>query len=342
MLSQLTALDLFSGAGGMTSGLKAAGFRVLAGIEVDSVAAETFQVNHPDIPVIQADIREIQPAEALQVNRFEKGILTLLAACPPCQGFSTIRTRNSYSHVEDDRNDLVLEVLRFTRALRPLVVLMENVPGLRRDSRLDKLQASLEIEGYSLQGSPRILNVSDYGIPQNRRRLVLIASRIGRVPFPEPLSPKRTVRDTIGHLAPPGKTGDRLHDLPERRSEHVKRIIAAVPKDGGGRLDIPRHLRLDCHVNFEGFKDVYGRMAWDKPAPTITGGCHNPSKGRYLHPDQDRNITLREAALLQSFPAGYWFSLARGKAHVASMIGNALPPPFVEAHARNIAGAVRS
>lgn len=338
---QLTALDLFSGAGGMTSGLKAAGFTVIAGVELDSVAAETFQVNHRNIPVIQADIREVAPADAFPVNGLEGGALTLLAACPPCQGFSAIRTRNCCSNIEDDRNDLVLEVLRFTRDLRPLVVLMENVPGLRRDSRLRKLLASLEEYGYSLQESPRVLNVSNYGVPQNRRRLVLIASRIGGIPFPQPLLPKRTVRQAIGHLAPPGDTGDTLHDLPERRSERVKRIIAAVPKNGGGRFDIPTHLRLSCHVDFEGFKDVYGRMAWDRPAPTITGGCHNPSKGRYLHPEQDRNITLREAALLQGFPPKYWFSLERGKAHVASMIGNALPPLFVEAHGRMIAKAVK-
>ena len=109
-----------------------------------------------------------------------------------------------------------------------------------------------------------------------------------------------------------------------------------IPKDGGSRTDLSEEYQLECHKRTNGFKDVYGRMAWDKPAPTITGGCNNPSKGRFLHPEEDRVITLREAALLQTFPVNYKFSFRSGKAGVATMIGNALPPAFIEFHARNI------
>jgi DNA (cytosine-5)-methyltransferase 1 len=147
------------------------------------------------------------------------------------------------------------------------------------------------------------------------------------------MTPKRSVRDAIGHLPRPGSSGDPLHDVSEKRSEKVKRLIASIPKNGGSRRDLGRKRQLRCHTDCDGFNDVYGRMAWDEVAPTITGGCVNPSKGRFLHPTQNRSITLREAALLQGFPADYYFSLERGKFAAAQMIGNAFPPPFVRPHA---------
>jgi DNA (cytosine-5)-methyltransferase 1 len=128
--------------------------------------------------------------------------------------------------------------------------------------------------------------------------------------------------------------------VPENRTAAVRARIARIPKNGGSRADLGASEQLPCHQKSDGFKDIYGRMAWDKPAPTITGGCHNPSKGRFLHPEHDRAITLREAALLQGFPPDYHFSLARGKQAAAAMIGNALPPDFVAAHARQLASAL--
>jgi DNA (cytosine-5)-methyltransferase 1 len=142
-----------------------------------------------------------------------------------------------------------------------------------------------------------------------------------------------TVRDAIGDLPLAGKSGDPLHDAPEKRSEKVARLIALVPKDGGSRSDLPKRLRLKCHQRFDGFYDVYGRMAWNDVAPTITSGCHNPSKGRFLHPTRNRAITLREAALLQGFPVDYKFPAEIKKERVSLMIGNALPPPLIAAHA---------
>jgi DNA (cytosine-5)-methyltransferase 1 len=188
----------------------------------------------------------------------------------------------------------------------------------------------------------RVFDAAAYGVPQRRRRLVVVAGRCRSIPPPPSTETRCTVRDAISRLQPSGASGDPLHDLPENRSQSVVNLIRTIPKDGGGRGALAKEQQLRCHRKTTGFKDVYGRMAWDRPAPTITGGCHNPSKGRFLHPEHDRAITLREAALLQSFPPGYQFSLRRGKLAAAAMIGNALPPRFVAAQATAIRQAFSS
>ena len=259
--------------------------------------------------------------ETLDLNR---GELDLLGGCPPCQGFSTLRTYNGAHYVRDKQNDLIFEFQRLVLELMPKNVMMENVPGLSRNHRFETFRSVLENAGYTLKA--KVLDVNDYGVPQRRRRLVMLASRISSVEF-APLDVRRpTVRDAIALLPEAGKSGDPLHDMPEHRAEHVKRIISAIPHDGGSRKSLPGDLVLKCHKTSNGFKDVYGRMAWDKPSPTITTGCFNPSKGRYLHPAANRGITMPEAALLQSFPKWYWFPSTIGKVKVAMMIGNALPP----------------
>lgn len=327
-----TAIDLFSGAGGMTQGLKDAGFLVVAGVEVDSLAAETYGLNHPEVELLHEDIRTVNGAALLA--RAGVASIDLLAGCPPCQGFSSLTTLNGHRGTSDSRNDLVLEYGRLVAETKPSAVLMENVPGLASDARMHLLIEMLEGLGYTVHEGVRILNAADFGVPQRRRRLVMLAGRHTTISFPLPNPDLRTVKQAIGHLRPAGKSGDKLHDLPERRSERVRQLIAAIPRDGGSRLDLGNDQQLACHTGFDGFKDVYGRLSWDSPAPTITSGCFNPSKGRFLHPIEDRAITMREAALLQTFPHSYKFSLQRGKTGVASMIGNALPPMFVAAHAR--------
>lgn len=340
MRPALRAIDLFSGAGGLTIGLTAAGFTVAGAVELDPLACDTYADNHPDVRLWRRDIRRISGDEILTELGVEPGELDLVAGCPPCQGFSTIRTLNGRRAVAEPRNDLIGEYGRIVEALRPKAVLMENVPGLARDERFSTLIDLLEGLGYPARGSWRVLNASDFGIPQNRRRLVLVAAGGMKLKQAEPCAgPVRTVRDAIGHLPAAGHSGDQLHDLPEGRSQRIIDLIRSVPKDGGSRTDLATQLK--CHTDFDGFRDVYGRMRWDRPAPTITGGCHNPSKGRFLHPDQDRAITLREAALLQGFPPDYIFRLDRGKLAAALMIGNALPPRFVEAHAASITAALQ-
>ncbi|MDX3775796.1 DNA cytosine methyltransferase, partial [Chromatiaceae bacterium AAb-1] len=149
---------------------------------------------------------------------------------------------------------------------------------------------------------------------------------------------KVTVRDAIGFLPAVGESGDSLHDFTSsKRSARIQALIEAIPKNGGSRHSLPEELKLDCHKKTSGFNDVYGRMQWDDVAPTITSGCTNPSKGRFLHPDYDRAITLREAAILQGFPIDYKFNILHGKEAIGLMLGNALPPTFICAHSKRMA-----
>ena len=328
---ELTALDLFSGVGGTSLGLQRAGFRVVAAVELSELAAESYRLNMPDVAVWESDIRDVEARSVMDGAALEPGELALLAACPPCQGFSTIRTLNGSRRIEDDRNDLLRDVSRFVQVLRPMTVMAENVPGLVAAAVFEEFTDELGALGYEYRHE--VVNVSHYGVPQRRRRLLLVASRLGRPPLGE-RSPKcKTVREAISDLPAAGSSGDALHDVAERRSRRIAAMIRRIPRDGGSRLDLGREDQLACHTRIDGFKDIYGRMAWDDVAPTITGGCVNPSKGRFLHPEEHRAITLREAAVLQSFPPDYRLSLKRGKYAAAEMIGNALPPEFVRRHA---------
>jgi DNA (cytosine-5)-methyltransferase 1 len=328
------AIDLFSGCGGLTTGLKQAGFRVVGAVEIDPLAVETYRLNHRIPTVWKKDIRKLSVAEVMETLGLSVGQLDLLAGCPPCQGFSSMRTLNGGKRITDRRNDLVFEFLRFARVLRPKGVMLENVPGLATNQRLKKLRKELEDLGF--QVAVHVLDAADFGVPQRRRRMILLGSRLGSISPATPSATRRTVRDAIADLAPAGTSGDPLHDLPEKRAPRIANLIRGIPADGGSRVDLGEQLQLQCHRDCDGFKDVYGRMAWDKVAPTITSGCVNPSKGRFLHPTEHRTITLREAALLQGFPPKYRFSLRRGKFAVAEMIGNALPPEFIRCHAEQV------
>jgi DNA (cytosine-5)-methyltransferase 1 len=334
------AIDLFAGCGGLTLGLKQAGFTVLGAVEISPVAAATYAQNHPEVKVWNADIRHVAAATILRELGLKRGQLDLLAGCPPCEGFSSLRTLNGGKRIVDCRNDLVLQLLRFVRALKPKAVMMENVPGLVRNRRFAVLRTRLERLGYRCNVD--ILDAADYNVPQRRLRMILLAGFRGRIAFGRPARFRRTVRDAISDLThTTRKRRDSLHREMERRGARVIKLIKAVPKDGGSRSDLPPRFNLKCHQSCNGFKDVYGRMRWDDVAPTITSGCVNPSKGRFLHPSKDRAITLREAAILQSFPRRYFFSLAKGKFAVAEMIGNALPPEFIRRHARSVCEFVR-
>lgn len=340
MSSDLTAIDLFSGAGGLTLGLKQAGFKVLAGVEIEKIPAATYSLNHPDVHCFRKDIREIGAMELLKATGLKRGELDLLAGCPPCQGFSTLRTRKKSNAVADDRNDLLFEFLRIVEAISPRSIMMENVPALAHDSRMKVFLKRISVLGYKVgRKNIRVEDAAEYGVPQRRYRMILLASKTGQVKQAEK-SETITVRKCLDavRLAPVGEAGDPLHDHIANRAAHVAEIIRNIPKDGGSRTSLPEHLVLDCHKrNNSGFRDVYGRMSWDKVSPTMTGGCGNPSKGRYLHPEEDRAISLREAALLQTFPADYQFDLTEGRGKVALMIGNALPPEFIRRHAIQIA-----
>lgn len=332
------AIDLFCGAGGLTEGLKAAGFKVVAGVEMHPVAAETYRRNHPDHILFEGDICLLDPFSLMEQLKLVPGQLDLLAGCPPCQGFSTHRTRNRLPSVDDARNNLVFEYLKFVEAFLPKVVMMENVPALATDERAHRILGALKKLGYSINSKTlQVKNAADYGVPQRRKRMILVASRFGSVVEPEPVKEHVSVAAYILSLPEPGSKSDVLHDYFPVRSARTQQIISLVPKNGGSRTDLPKEFWLPCHLRRNGgYLDVYGRMAWDKVSPTLTGGCINPSKGRFIHPEQDRSITLREAALLQTFPDGYYFSLSKGRDFAALMIGNALPPLFIKVHAEKI------
>ena len=339
----LTALDLFCGAGGLTLGLKQAGFNVLAGVEIVPTAAETYRKNHPEVMCLEEDIRNIFPLELMTKLGLKQGELSLLAGCPPCQGFSTLRTRKKSHSVSDIRNELLFEYLRFVDVFRPKALMMENVPALKFDERMAIFLCKLEAMGYLVTDeSVRIENAANYGVPQRRNRMIMQLTKREALPMVLP-SGKTTVRMAFekAELKPVGMSGDYLHDNQSQHGVRVMDIIRAIPKDGGGRDSLPSNLVLNCHKKSPaGFKDVYGRMKWDDVAPTMTGGCGNPSKGRFLHPEENRAISLREAAILQTFPKNYWFSNKGGRTAIALMIGNALPPEFIRRHAVAIASAL--
>ncbi len=326
-----TAIDLFSGCGGLSQGLKDAGYRVLAAVEIDRKASETYRANHLDVELLSEDIRRVTAANLMRRAGLRKGELDLLAGCPPCQGFSTLRARSGREAASDPRNDLVDEFARLALALRPKMIMMENVPALARYEKFTDFVERLSAAGY--QVISKVLDVSDFGVPQRRKRLILSASRVGKPRLAAHIKSRTTVRDAIGCLPPAGRSGDVLHDIPtKRRSLRVQAMIEAIPKNGGSRHSLPGFMKLACHSRTSGFNDVYGRMKWEDVSPTITSGCTNPSKGRFLHPEEDRPITLREAAILQTFPVGYHFVVSHGKEAIALMIGNALPPKFIAAH----------
>ena len=334
-MRRLTAIDLYAGCGGLTLGLRAAGFDVVAAVENEEVAASTYSKNHPRTRLVEQDIQVVDPRRLINELGMVPGDLDLLAGCPPCQGFSSLRTYNGNRVIKDPRNDLIFPVVGFVREFLPKAVMIENVPALMQDERLEKFRTDLASLGYDSKA--KIFDVKNFGVPQRRRRMVLLCWMGAAISFAGPSKHTSTVADAFKSMASTDRPPDPTHDYSVRRSDRIKSLICSVPKDGGSRADLPGDMHLDCHRRTDGFRDVYGRMAWDKAAPTITGGCINPSKGRFLHPEEDRAITLREAALLQGFPKRYEFDMSRGRYVVAQIIGNALPPPFAERHARSIA-----
>jgi DNA (cytosine-5)-methyltransferase 1 len=335
----LTAIDLFSGCGGLTLGLKQAGFTVLAGIECDERAATVYGLNHPEVDLKKRDIRKISARALRRELGLRRGSLRLMAGCPPCQGFSRLRTRNKKNSVRDDRNDLVEDFLRFVKEFRPQTVMMENVPGLLKHHRFGHFCQTLGSLGYRYISE--VLDAADYRVPQRRRRLILLASRVKTPVLAKAVRKKVTVRSAFARISVATRRRDSLHNIPQNRSEKVRRLISAIPKNGGSRSDLPATMTLKCHKNFSGFRDVYGRMRWDDVSPTITSGCGNPSKGRFVHPSANRAVTLREAAILQGFPVRYRFVAEHGREAISLMIGNALPPPLIKAHASVLAEHVR-
>ena len=343
MSTALTAIDVFSGAGGLTVGLKRAGFCVVAAVELESHAFATYKANHPEVKCLKQDISTVLGSDLLKLAGVDR--IDLLAGCPPCQGFSSLTAK--YKDKEDPRNKLVLEMARLTEEVRPRAIMMENVPGLvqKGEALYRQLRARLQELDYRL--TEAVLQVADYGVPQLRRRLVLLGGRGFEIALPEATHSDgstdgraawRTVRDAIGHM-PEAVTmaTATARGRVERSDWHVVRKLSRenierirIAKRGKTWVHTPERLRPVCHRGgYVGFTNVYGRMEWDRPSPTITGGCTTFSKGRFGHPDAERTISVREAALLQTFPPYYRFDTPYME-YVCNMIGNALPCDFAE------------
>jgi len=336
MKPELKAIDLFCGCGGTTVGLKKAGFNVLCAVDLAEAPLRAFKANHPEVLIKQQDIQTINLKKLSKELSLKKKQLDILAGCPPCQGFSSMRTKNGRFEINDERNNLITEFYRFTKALLPKTVMLENVPGLATSWQFDRFLKKMEKLKY--YGEFKVLNAKNYGVAQSRRRLIYVAGYKKKIKLTNQQFQEITVKEKIGHLPKVGQTEDWVHNIPENRTQRIKELISLIPKDGGSRTSLPDKYVLPCHKrNPTSFTDVYGRMSWNKVSPTITGGCSNPSKGRFLHPEENRCITMREASLLQGFPENYIFPSGLTKTQLSLMIGNALPAPFIAAHAKELA-----
>lgn len=324
--SVLSAIDLFAGAGGATQGLKDAGVNVLAAVEIDKDAANTYSQNHPGVKLFIKDIKRVSAASLRRDLALDIGELSVLKACPPCQGFSTLS--GGRISMDDVRNSLILQVRKFVSEFQPSYVIIENVPGLRKDSRLGAFVAFLNSKKYAV--STYVVDAKDFGVPQRRKRFIVLASRDGAAALPAFLPNKkfeqRSVKDAFSALERLRDPADPL-SVARMQSELVAQRIRAIPI-GGGRHDLPVSLQLSCHRRMEstgvrGATASYGRLKWDEPAATMTTRCTTVACGTFIHPSQNRAITLREAATLQGFPPHYEFCGSYGS--IERQIGNAVP-----------------
>jgi len=326
---KLFAIDFFCGAGGLTRGLLDAGVKVIAGLDCDGQCRQSFESNNRGARFIQADVRDIGVDDLKRILHRDSFDDMLFAGCAPCQPFS--KQRKGSRDPESGR--LLAEFGRIVAEAKPAWVLIENVPGLasvKGFSTFRRFLKTLDDSGYSYTYD--VLDAKYFGVPQTRRRLVLLAGMKNRVSMP-PLKhgnghrPFVTVRQSISHF-PPISAGESHPSVLNHVATSIIPInlerLRHTPHDGGDRRSWPKRLWLACHKgDYQGHTDVYGRMTWDNPAPALTGRCNSVSNGRYGHPEQDRAISLREAAALQTFPDGYVFY--GSNKHIAQQIGNAVP-----------------
>ena len=343
-------IDCFCGAGGLALGLSEAGFTLCYSFDIDAKAIATLRTNINYIPAHLtevADIYNINAANLLKRIKVKRGELDLLAGGPPCQGFSIQRGGED----EDIRNNLVKRYIELVKTVNPKFFLMENVPGIigKRGVAIlsDSLQ-EIEQKGYFIH--QRMLDAQSYNVPQRRKRIIIVGERKDHAhpifEYPKGSNRVVTVRDAIGFLPPPPDDYTDHPDFFNHRkdklsSDNLKRIQAV--KEGQGRDFLPEHLLLPCHKvssSVMGHRNVFGRMSWDKVAPTITARFDSFSRGMFGHPIQDRTISLREGALLQTFPIDYIF--VGNKVEVARQIGNAVPVKFAKSIGLSLIKALNS
>ena len=349
--SKPIAIDLFAGCGGLTKGLRNAGFNVASAVEIDPIAARTYRWNNRKTQLLESNILNVSAKDIVRAAGSNQ--ISLLAGCAPCQRFCSLT--NKY-HKSDPRNELLLVMAQIIKDVRPRAVMMENVPGVVNRGKPIFDEFINTISGLGYQYEWRIEQMADFGVPQSRRRLVLLAGLGFKIPFPEPthtrypkrdpnLGPWVTVKETIKNAGRPvtletairngGPQSYNWHVVRSLQPQVKKRLEVAIP--GQTWVTNDESIRPQCHQNgYRGFGNTYGRMTWDQVSPTITGGCTTASKGRFGHPDKSRyTISVREAALLQTFPKNYRFVTEQMEA-VCNLIGNAVPPLYAKLVAKKI------
>ncbi|RIW15545.1 DNA cytosine methyltransferase [Algoriphagus lacus] len=339
-MNNLKAVDFFCSGGGMSYGIQQSGIKVIAGIDFDESCKETYEANIQGAEFIHADVfelGEIELQERLSLKKNDDDLI--LIGCSPCQFWSIINTDKKKS--EKSKN-LLIEFKRFVRYFNPGYVVVENVPGVLRkkeESGLEEFIKWLKESNYKVHFD--VHEVSEFGVPQHRKRFTLIANRVNSqeiIPIPTE-NKKVTVRDVLGeHNGFPKVShghkdnSDFLHSVASLSEKNLMRVLI-TPKNGGDRLAYAFNSALapPCHFGkTDSFRDIYGRMWWDRPSPTITTKFFSISNGRFGHPEEDRAISLREGAVLQSFPKTYKFK-GTSTEKIARMIGNAVPPKYAEA-----------
>lgn len=337
-------IDLFCGIGGLSYGLKCQGMKILAGFDLDYTCQYAYETNTGG-KFYYRDVKTISGDEINKLYSQKKNVIKVLAGCAPCQPFSSYAFKNK--NKDKDKYNLLYEFGRLVKEVHPDIVTMENVPAIasfKLKSVLADFVEVLQNEGYNVKY--KVVYCPDYGIPQTRKRLVLLASRLGNIDLISPTHKKEnyvTVKDAIGHLPPleagQGCPTDALHRCRALSPLNLQRL-KSTPY-GGSWKDWPADLMLECHKKESGksFGSVYGRMVWEEPSPTMTTLCTGIGNGRFGHPVQDRAISAREAALFQTFPITYKFfpneeevSLTKASRY----IGNAVPPRLGEIIAQSI------
>lgn len=339
----LKTIDCFAGCGGLSLGLQRAGFDISFAFDLSPQAVATYSRNIAP-HIVESNVHDLNEAD-LRGHLTSAEEVGLIAGGPPCQGFS----RQRRGSIKDERNELVFEFLRIVGLFRPTMFLMENVSGIRGRrgaAYLDSLIHRAREMGYFIHQA--VLNAADFGVPQIRKRMFLVGEiDKGEVYFSFPQATHSpddyvTVRDAFDGLPEPSAACRSFHNhQPDNISDLNRLRISHVPP-GGGRDDIPEHLRLPCHVRSAdeiGHRGVYGRLSWDTPSGTITTKCNSFTRGRFAHPEANRNITMREAARLQSFPDDFVFE--GDKVSVAHQIGNAVPPLLAQHLANSVLTALK-
>lgn len=355
-VSQITAIDLFSGAGGFSFGAISSGINIVGALEFNPLAATTYKNNISsldgrDVPLIEKSIMDVEPPEAMQYWGITPATCDIVIGGPPCQGFSTHRIADS--GIDDPRNELLCRYFEYVSAIRPRVFLVENVPGLlwpRHATYLKRFYSMAEAANYEMK-QPVILNARDYGVPQNRKRVFLLGIDSRRPiqivwpPAPTHVDPAlpdeqkkgRQAWRTASEVFSPAPDGDQ-NDIHMNHSRELITQFETTPRNGGSRHQSNRVLA--CHVNHSGHRDVYGRIDPTKPGPTMTTACINPSKGRFVHPVENHGITVRQAARFQTFPDNYTFF--GGLMASGAQIGNAVPVALGSALLKEIAEAIKA